>query len=269
MTGRRVLLYNPRGEGHVLPLALVHIASMIPDFDVRILDGRLELTPESTLEVPYEIKLYDKTIRDSHHHPTQVMTVNQILSESSNVGTIKIAQMIREHGGLQTLVNAFKSFGFGEYTALGLPKEQKGVLKDPDDWNGTDIGSIPIGQSITVSPVQMWSAYNVIANGGRYVAPKLVRDVVDAEGRHHAPKTTEGAPSYDPIDRFSRVAPTEFEQPAEDDGADSAEHPGRESISGQAARQQRHGARGWHDSVAVRHGLGLNGQCQVLIGATV
>lgn len=49
MTGRRVLLYNPRGEGHVLPLALVHIASMIPDFDVRILDGRLELTPESTL----------------------------------------------------------------------------------------------------------------------------------------------------------------------------------------------------------------------------
>lgn len=45
----KVLLYNPRAEGHVLPLALVHIASMVPEFDVRILDGRIELTPEATL----------------------------------------------------------------------------------------------------------------------------------------------------------------------------------------------------------------------------
>ena len=45
----KVLLYNPRAEGHVLPLALVHIGSMVPEFDVRILDGRIELTPEATL----------------------------------------------------------------------------------------------------------------------------------------------------------------------------------------------------------------------------
>jgi anaerobic magnesium-protoporphyrin IX monomethyl ester cyclase len=44
-----VLLYNPRGESHILPLALVHIGSMLPEFDVQIIDGRVELTPESTL----------------------------------------------------------------------------------------------------------------------------------------------------------------------------------------------------------------------------
>lgn len=49
MSRGKVLLYNPRGESHILPLALIHIASMLPDFDARIIDGRIELTPESTL----------------------------------------------------------------------------------------------------------------------------------------------------------------------------------------------------------------------------
>ncbi len=49
MSRPKVLLYNPRGESHILPLALIHIGSMLPEFDVRIIDGRIELTPESTL----------------------------------------------------------------------------------------------------------------------------------------------------------------------------------------------------------------------------
>lgn len=49
MSRPRVLLYNPRGESHILPLALIHVGSMLPEFDVRIIDGRIELTPESTL----------------------------------------------------------------------------------------------------------------------------------------------------------------------------------------------------------------------------
>ena len=49
MTRPKVVFYNPRGESHILPLALVHVGSMLPDFDVRIIDGRIELTPEATL----------------------------------------------------------------------------------------------------------------------------------------------------------------------------------------------------------------------------
>ena len=176
-----IRLYEP---GSIMKLVTVATA-----YDMGL------VTPDSLIEVPYEITLYDKTIHDSHSHPTEMMSVNQILSESSNVGIIKIAQLIKAAGGLDALVDSFKSFGFGEYTALGLPKEQEGVLKKPSDWNGSDIGSIPIGQSITVSPVQMWSSYNAIANGGRYVPPKLVRDVVDAQGRHVEPKVPEHAPT--------------------------------------------------------------------------
>jgi len=145
------------------------------------------LTPDSTLTVPDRITLYDRTIKDSHEHPAENMSVDRILSESSNVGTIKIAQMIETKSGVRSIIDLFENFGFGSKTALELPYEQVGVVKQL--WNGTDIGSIPIGQSITVSPVQMWSAYNAIANDGLYVPPKLVRDVVDAEGRHTVPES--------------------------------------------------------------------------------
>jgi len=136
--------------------------------------------PESTFTVADQIRLYDRTIRDSHRHPTEVMTVDRILAESSNVGTILIAQQV----GKERIVEALRSFGFGQSTALGLGVEQAGILKSPQDWYGTDIGSVPIGQSVTVTPLQLWAAYSTIANGGIYVPPKLVQDIVDAEGRH-------------------------------------------------------------------------------------
>ncbi|MEO8361538.1 MAG: radical SAM protein, partial [Vicinamibacteria bacterium] len=49
MSRRKILLYNPRGESHILPLALLHIGSALPEFDVRIIDGRIEMTPEATI----------------------------------------------------------------------------------------------------------------------------------------------------------------------------------------------------------------------------
>lgn len=143
------------------------------------------LTPASTLVVPGAITLYDKTIQDAHAHPTEVMTVKEIIANSSNVGTIKMAQMVEKERSRQTIIDYLHRFGFGSYTNLGLPFEQKGIVKEK--WNGTDIASIPIGQSILTTPVQMWTAYNAIANGGLYVPPKLVLDMVDAEGRHHVP----------------------------------------------------------------------------------
>lgn len=167
-----IRLYEP---GSVMKIATISTA-----IDMGL------VTPQTTLVVPYSITLYDRTIRDSHHHPTEVMTVQRILAESSNVGTIKIAQMVEAAGGRAAIIERLHAFGFGKETTLGLPKEQAGVVKT--DWNGTDIASIPIGQSITVSPVQMWTAYNVIANGGLYVPPKLVSDVVDSKGRHSQPK---------------------------------------------------------------------------------
>lgn len=144
-------------------------------------DGLVQ--PETTFTVADSIRLYDKTIRDSHSHKVKTMTVNHIISESSNVGTIQIAQKL----GKERILHYLDAFGFGSMTNLGLPKEQSGVVRT--DWSGTDIGSIPIGQSITVTPLQMWAAYNVIANDGVYVAPRLITDIVDPDGHHLTPDT--------------------------------------------------------------------------------
>src|SRR6185503_15691737 len=60
-----------------------------------------------------------------------------------------------------------------------------------DEWWGSSIGSMPIGQGISVTPLQMLLAYNAIANRGEFVPAQLVRGTVDAEGRQHLSPTPE------------------------------------------------------------------------------
>jgi len=132
--------------------------------------------PNQELMVEQNIRVADRTIRDSHSHKPELMTVNRIIAESSNVGTIKIAQML----GKDKILEYLDRFGFGTMTNLGLHKEQVGEFRRV--WNGSDIGSIPIGQSVTATPVQIWSAYNAIANRGIYVAPKLIDHWTDPQG---------------------------------------------------------------------------------------
>jgi cell division protein FtsI (penicillin-binding protein 3) len=112
------------------------------------------------------------------------MTVTDILTQSSNVGTIMVAQRLGE----ERLADYLRAFGFGEATALGFPAETTGSFPAPEDWSGTSIGTIPIGQGISVTAMQMLYAYNAIANDGVYVPPRLVGEIIDAHGeRRPAP----------------------------------------------------------------------------------
>ena len=142
--------------------------------------------PDTTTEVPWRYQVSDHEFSDDHSHPTDPMTVTDILAESSNVGTI----MLGEQLGKERIDSYLRDFGFGARTALGFTNESPGILLDPDRWSGTSIGSIPIGQGIAVTAMQMLSAYNVIANDGVYVEPRLVEATVDADGvRHEVPTT--------------------------------------------------------------------------------
>ncbi|MEJ7584621.1 MAG: penicillin-binding protein 2, partial [Acidimicrobiales bacterium] len=135
--------------------------------------------PDTTLDVPDHIRVADHTFKDSHDHPTTPWSVTDILASSSNVGTITIAQKLGEEG----LDGYLRSFGFGTKSALGFPDESAGLMLDVPDWSGTSIGAIPIGQGISVTAMQMLAAYNVIANDGVYVAPRLVQATVGTDGR--------------------------------------------------------------------------------------
>jgi cell division protein FtsI (penicillin-binding protein 3) len=131
---------------------------------------------DTPFTVPGKLKVADKWVGDAEAHRTETMTVQDIIAQSSNVGTIKIAQLL----GQQQILHYLDAFGLGKMTALGLDKEQAGSFRRK--WYGSDIGSIPIGQSITATPLQIWSVYNTIANGGTYVSPKLIDKITSASG---------------------------------------------------------------------------------------
>ncbi|MGH9261154.1 MAG: peptidoglycan D,D-transpeptidase FtsI family protein, partial [Acidimicrobiales bacterium] len=136
------------------------------------------VTPDQVIEVPSSLQVADHTYNDSHPGS---LTVTEVLSKSSNVGTIKIAQEL----GQERLHEYLGRFGFGRPTGLDLPHEVSGSVPDLDDWSGTSIGSIPIGHGISVTAMQMLFAYNVIANDGVYVPPTLVSATRDAAGERH------------------------------------------------------------------------------------
>nr|WP_160051043.1 penicillin-binding protein 2 [Nocardiopsis sp. FR26] len=135
-------------------------------------------TPETVYTVPYSIEYYDRTFRNSTNQGTQRLTVNGIMAQSSNVGTIKIADQV----GAGVLHSYMKDFGLGQPTGLHLPGEEAGVLTSPEDWWGTQLPSVSIGHGLSVNAAQMASVYSTIANGGVRVAPRVIAGTVDAEG---------------------------------------------------------------------------------------
>ena len=142
---------------------------------------------DQRLMVPDYYRLYTKTFHDAHTHPPESMTLGDILAYSSNIGTIKVARLL----GPDRLYQYLQRFGLTKTTGLGFPGESPGILPPPDRWSGTSMGTIPIGQGIAVTPLQMACVYATIANGGVWVQPRLVRASVAPDGTvHQAPAPT-------------------------------------------------------------------------------
>jgi cell division protein FtsI/penicillin-binding protein 2 len=132
------------------------------------------LVNESTpFTLPYGIHVADRVVHDAEPRGTETMTVAQILSRSSNVGAITLAQLL----GPQRLGRWIERFGFGEKTGIDFPGETAGIVLPVDEWSGSTIGNVPIGQGIGVTAVQMAAAYAAVANGGVWTAPHLVDHV--------------------------------------------------------------------------------------------
>jgi cell division protein FtsI/penicillin-binding protein 2 len=101
------------------------------------------------------------------------MSVSEIFSRSSNVGTVTLAQML----GADRLAQWIDAFGFGRLTGIDFPGESPGIVLPLERWSGSTIGNVPIGQGIAVTPLQLAAAYGAVANGGVFVEPHLVARV--------------------------------------------------------------------------------------------
>jgi cell division protein FtsI (penicillin-binding protein 3) len=136
------------------------------------------VSPGTTFTVPYSYEIEPETFRDSARHETEVYTVAGIIERSSNVGTIQIA----EHLGARRLHDYVTRFGLGGPTGLGFPGESEGILADVEDWTNSSLPTIAIGQGVSATLLQVAQVFGVVASGGEWVEPSLVRGTVGPDG---------------------------------------------------------------------------------------
>jgi cell division protein FtsI (penicillin-binding protein 3) len=110
-------------------------------------------------------------IRD--HKPFGLLSVADILAQSSDVGAIKIALRL----GAPKFYDYLRAFGFGQLTGVDLPGESKGILRHLENWSAISIGSISMGQEVGVTPMQLISAISTIANGGMLYKPHVISEL--------------------------------------------------------------------------------------------
>ena len=112
------------------------------------------------------------------HTPHGWLTFREVIQESSNIGTTKVAQIL----GPATVYKYVRLFGFGSKLGIDLPGEISGMIKEPRYWSKTSIGAIPIGQEVGVTALQLASAMSVIANGGQLMKPYIIEEIRDKQG---------------------------------------------------------------------------------------
>ncbi len=123
-----------------------------------------------------QITVAGRLIHD--HKRFGLLTIADALAQSSNVGAIKLGLLV----GNDSMYDYMKRLGFGSRTGVDLTGESPGILRSLNRWQPSSIGSLAIGQEIGVTPLQMATAYCVLANDGLLVKPHLVRELRSPDG---------------------------------------------------------------------------------------
>jgi cell division protein FtsI (penicillin-binding protein 3) len=135
--------------------------------------GALEdgvVRPDDIFHLPPSITVADRQIKEAHDRGAIDLTTAQILKTSSNVGTVLIGQRL----GAKRFDTWVRRFGFGRRTGVELAGEESGQVLRLDQYSGSSMGNLPIGQGESVTPLQLATAYAAIANGGIIRSPRLI-----------------------------------------------------------------------------------------------
>ena len=131
------------------------------------------VTPTTTYTLPPALQVADRTIEDAEERGTVTLSVAEILSHSSNVGAVTIGLQV----GSEKYSRWINRFGFGRPTGIQFPGEEQGLVPALDEYSGSTMGNLPMGQGLSVTPIQMIAGYSAIANGGILKRPQLIKDV--------------------------------------------------------------------------------------------
>src|SRR5581483_10779273 len=123
-----------------------------------------------------------------HDHEREgLLTFREVMEKSSNIGVVKAARPL----GVKGLYAFARWFGFGQPTGIDLPGEGSGLLRPPEQWSGVSMYSIPYGQEISVTPVQLLQGVCMVANGGHRVRPHVIAGFRGASGEFRDPSEFE------------------------------------------------------------------------------
>jgi cell division protein FtsI/penicillin-binding protein 2 len=106
------------------------------------------------------------------------LTVAEIVSHSSNRGAAQLAMLMGE----QSFYDYARKFGFGQRTGFQLGGEVRGVLETPRNWDGLTITRMPMGHSVSATPLQIHMAMSAVANGGNLLRPQIIQEIREANG---------------------------------------------------------------------------------------
>ncbi len=134
-----------------------------------------KVTPSTIFDLPVNLQVEDRTISDAEERGPLALPVSEIIAQSSNVGTVKIAQTMRD----AEFDSWVQKFGFGKPTKVDLAGEERGLVLGHDEYSGVSKANFAIGQGLDVTPMQMVQAFAAIANGGTLRAPHIVDAVGD------------------------------------------------------------------------------------------
>jgi cell division protein FtsI (penicillin-binding protein 3) len=149
-----------------------------------------KVRPETSFTVPYAIKV-DPNVPaylDAEWHAVEQMTVADIMRESSNVGTIQIAQRMKNH----EMADAVRAFGLGTRTSIDWPGQPEGLLLPPEEYWSTGKAATAIGYGASVTAMQMLAPFTTIANGGVTRAAHLLDATIDANGKRRTTDVPKG-----------------------------------------------------------------------------
>lgn len=138
------------------------------------------------------------------YHPYGTLTFHDVIVQSSNIGTTKIAKKL----GPPNFYKYAKRFGFGQKTGIDLIGEVDGLLKPPSQWSRTSIGALPIGHEVTVTPLQLVCAISAIANDGVRMRPFVVKYIKDSRDeliRSFQPRVADRVISDDTAQRMKAI----------------------------------------------------------------
>ncbi len=135
------------------------------------------VTADTEFVVEDRTTVFDREYRDYKPHEPWVLTTTEIVSRSSNVGTIRVWEKL----GNERLDHYLRLFGLGFPTGVAFPGESRGVLRPVSEWCESCGASTSIGYRVAVTPIQMTSVFATVANDGVRLTPRLVHDAAPVD----------------------------------------------------------------------------------------